>query len=491
MKRIFILFFISALVISTSAQSTITWSMGMDVAPNTYSNMHPRIVMDGTGNPMLVWGRMTDEAVFFSKLTGTAFSTPVKLNPSWLTVATASWMGPDLAAKGDTVYVVVKRTPESSDTNHTYILRSFNGGSTFSVPVQIEHIADSFSRFPTVSIDDSGNPVVAFMKFDDMFMNARWAVTRSLDYGNSFSPDTKASGWSGVTSTVCDCCPGSLVLDGSTSAMIYRDNLSNIRDMWVGISSNGSNSFDNGCSVDNTNWMINTCPSSGPDGVIIGDTLYSVFMSAGSGNTRSYLSKSSISNVGVNSVTNLTGNIPGLSQQNYPRIDKYGKAIAIVWKQSVSGNAQVPILFTRNVDSLPFAYDTITLTNATNADVAVGNGKVFVVWEDDNSGTVKYRSGTFSPDTVTAPLRIATSLTAQNISAYPNPTSGKWNITGFSSDKPTNVTLYDAIGNTIQTYSHNNTRSSISIGDNSLSSGCYILKVSSPTESQIFRLIKD
>src|SRR5438552_2371774 len=86
---------ISAVILR--AQSGVTWQMAMNVAANSYSNLHPRVVLDGSGNPMLIWGRASDESVFFSKWNGTAFTMPVKLNPSWLTVATASWMGPDIA----------------------------------------------------------------------------------------------------------------------------------------------------------------------------------------------------------------------------------------------------------------------------------------------------------------------------------------------------------------------------------------------------------
>ena len=134
------------------AQSGITWGMmAMDIANNTHDNMQPHIAVDGSGNPLVIWGRMNDESVFFSRWNGTAFTAPVKLNPSWLTVATASWMGPAIAAKGDTVYVVVRQTPESTDTSkHIYIIRSFDGGVSFSAPIQVENIADSVSRFPAV-----------------------------------------------------------------------------------------------------------------------------------------------------------------------------------------------------------------------------------------------------------------------------------------------------------------------------------------------------
>lgn len=396
--KYYLLIIFSCINFFVSAQSGITWGMmGMDIANSSHSNMHPRITLDAARNPLVIWGRMSEEAVLFSRWNGTAFTAPVALNMGGMTVATASWMGPDIASKGDTVYVVWRQTPESMDTSkHIFIVRSFDGGISFSAPVRVDNIGDSVSRFPTVSVDATGNPVVAFMKFNMAFGASRWVVAKSTDYGNSFSIDTKASGWDGSTD-VCDCCPGALVLSGNTSAMLYRNNNNNIRDIWTGISTSSSTSFSSGFNVDNHNWNLNSCPSSGPDGVIIGDTLYSVFMNGANVNYRTYLSKSSLSGGAVNSVSNLTGAITGLTQQNYPRIATDGNAMAIVWKQTVSGVAQLPILFTNNIaNGFAAMYDTVDLNNITNADVAISNGKIFVVWQDDNSGTVKYRTGTYT-----------------------------------------------------------------------------------------------
>ncbi|MBS1538354.1 MAG: hypothetical protein JST20_11480 [Bacteroidetes bacterium] len=111
MRKLIVIMLLSVSV-SAFAQGSISWEAGMNISNNSFSNMHPRVSIDGSGNPMVIWGRMSDQSVFFSKLNGTSFTAPVKLNPPSLTVATASWMGPDIASKGDTVYVVVKQTPK-------------------------------------------------------------------------------------------------------------------------------------------------------------------------------------------------------------------------------------------------------------------------------------------------------------------------------------------------------------------------------------------
>lgn len=469
----------------SKAQNKIIWGMGMNIATNSFSNMHPRMALDGAGNPVVVWGKMGEEAVYFSRWTGTAFNT-IKLNPSWLKVATASWMGPDIASKGDTVYVVVKRTPETSDTNHIYIITSFNGGVSFAPPVRVDYIKDSMSRFPTVTVDAKGNPIVAFMKFNSSFLKSRWVVTKSNDYGRTFSTDIKASGYSGSNAEVCDCCPGALVSSGNISTMLYRDNLGNLRDIWTGVSNNNNTTFNSGFAADNTKWMIGVCPSSGPDGVIIGDSLYSVFLSGGTGNYRTYLSRSSISSGKINSVSRLTGNITNLSQQNYPRIAAYGKAMAIVWKQTITATSQLPILFTNDIaKGFPATYDTVDLADITNADLAVSNGNIFVIWQDDKSGTVKYRKGTYTP-AVTGAIK---EFKESAFTIFPNPAFSSITLQSGDDLKNAQIKIVNLLGESFLTKTVNNLNNTM-LDISALASGVYFIQIYSQSKHYIQKFIK-
>ena len=421
--RYFLLILFSVLFQLCTAQTGITWNSAIDLAPSSSGNNHPRITTDANGNPLVVWSHAN--RAMFSRWNGTAFTTPVLVNPPGIDVAGASWMGPDIASHGDTVYIVFKQVPENADTCHIFCTRSFNGGLTFDNPVQVDNIADSLSRFPTITTDESGNPVIGFMKFNAAFLESRWVVTRSSDYGLSFTVDTKASGWSSPTSVICDCCPGAVVSSGNTVAMLYRDNNSDVRDIWTGISTDGGNSFYGGMNIDQNSWVINACPATGPDGVIIGDTLYSTFMSGAGGNSLVYRSATSLSGMTGSQSIELTGNFSGLSQQNYPRIASDGTALAIVWKQRVNGADQCILRFSQEAGTFATAgIDTVDLDNVTNADVALGGGKIFVVWEDDASGTIRFRSGNYSSTT-----DIINTQVENEISIYPNPTASRISIT--------------------------------------------------------------
>jgi hypothetical protein len=155
--------------------------------------------------------------------------------------------------------------------------------------------------------------------------------------------------------------------------------------------------------------------------------------------------------------------------QNYPRMSRYGNAMAIVWRQSVNSTEQLPIYFTNNIaNGFPMMYDTVDLNYITNADVAVGNGKIFVVWEDDQSGTVKYRRGTYVTTTGVA------ENTASSFSIYPNPAKDMLTIDGMKDAQ--SIRLINSLGAVVKEIaSANEARMTIDIKD--LAKGSYLVEV--------------
>ena len=470
------------------SQNQITWGTTSDIsASSAFGNDFPRIVMDGSGNPMVSWSDDTD--MFFSRWMGTGFSAPIKINPMGITTAGAGWMGPDIASKGDTLYAVYKATPETDISSHVWCVSSFDGGLTFNSPVQVDNILDSVSRFPTVTVDNTGNPIVGFMKSDPNMANPRWVVTKSTDMGASFSNDVLASGWSSMTSEVCNCCPSKIVSNGNVVAMPYRDNNSNIRDTWVGVSQDGGMTFLSGMPVDQQNWNIMACPSSGPDAVIIGDTLYTTFMSGASGTALVSYNKSAMSAMSGSVNIPLDQSPVSLASQNFPRIDYNKGAMAFVWKQFSNGIQELAIQFTENIANGINPNQEIVDTDNVNAvDVALFKGKVWVVWDDDASGTVKYRNGTY----ITSNLGYEINSIASNIIANPNPTNDKWNISGDWKGQEMNLELINVFGEVVYTHKYENLEASkeIVIPCTNFKQGIYFLNIVSGTGRKVIKLEK-
>lgn len=222
------------------------------------------------------------------------------------------------------------------------------------------------------------------------------------------------------------------------------------------------------------------CPSTGPDGVVIGDSLYTVFTNGDSGTMRTYISRSNYSFASVGNIDLLTGNIPGLSSQNYPRIDKYGTAMAVAWTQTVGSTDELPLLFTSNyLSGLPSQYDTISTGNIANTDVALSNGTVFVVWQDDNSGTVRYRKGTFVPAN-----NSVNEISSSTLSVYPNPVTDILRLK-LSSPAPFTVEIVNNLGETVIT--------SVNLSDidlSGVSKGIYFLRLAQEEKVFVEKIVR-
>src|SRR6187551_2269342 len=132
MKTKLTLLLISSLFTTELFSQTLTWSNEIIVANgNTYGYTRPRIAVT-TGNiPVVMWGGgMGNEPLYVARWNGTGFNMPATVTPNGVDPAVMTWLGPDLAANGNTAYVVFKREPEM--TSNIYIVKSVDGGITWS-----------------------------------------------------------------------------------------------------------------------------------------------------------------------------------------------------------------------------------------------------------------------------------------------------------------------------------------------------------------------
>ncbi len=415
MKHIFCLLALSFSITTVMAQLNINWTDPIDVAPSTFGNDYPRVVLGENNMPLITWGG--SNKVYFSKLTPSGFTEALQLNNNSTNAYVASWTGPDLASRNDTIYACFMHKEWGKKS---YLIRSFNSGDSFSEPVLIENYPDSTSRFPTVAIDQAGNPIVGIMKMGTNEENPHFVVRKSFDHGNSFTAESNVGGWSGAESEACDCCPASIKVTDDKVAVFYRDNLHNIRDIYATVSSDYGTTFAQGFAVDDNQWKVFSCPSSGPDGVIIGDTLYTVFFSK----SYCYLSKSSISDGSLVSISTL-GESPESGTQNFPRIDNYNNKVAISWRANSQGT-KIFLAYTEDItNGSPFIQDTIYSSSCSSADIALGENGLHVVVEDIADRSVKYLNGTF----VTTPT---SSISNVVVMIYPNPASDYITVEGYN-----------------------------------------------------------
>lgn len=441
---ILIVLFIPA---SLFAQQGIVWGNEITVADGAvYGNIRPRLSLDADGDPIVLFGKGGAGELFVSKLTGGTFATPVQVSPAGLDTYLANWTGPDIAASGDTVIVVFKAQPVGS--GNIYSVRSTDGGATFSDTIRVDDYDAGQTWMPALDIDENGNPHVTYMTFAPTGGDERIAVCHSTDAGMSYAPQQT------ITTTVpgiaCDCCPPEYVVKGNYQLALFRNNETNIRDVWGTLSDDNGATFPSSANLDELAWNISSCPSTGPHGVIINDSVYVVSASRATGDYRVYVSAAGLSGgLSLNSVTMMTPPTSLSSDmQNFPRVSGENDTIVMIWEERELANTDImaAVTTTANVGALTSFKARVNIDQdgfQGKPDVMYKSGVVHAVFQDLESGNVIYRSGTVGDVTGTE------ELWNNQVSFFPNPSENEVYISGIDGSDPKKVTVLNSLGQTI------------------------------------------
>ncbi len=397
--KLVILVFIFAIKFNISAQPAISWGPEIKVADGLlYSNIRPRVCVSADGNPLVLFGKGTEGYLFVSKGNGSTFETPISILPPNLQTYLSYWTGPDFASAGDTIIAAFKALP--FETGKIYIVRSVDGGLTFSDTVRVDSHETGRVWFPAIDMDINGNTLLTYMAHEGTDINPHYIYSKSIDGGLTYSPEIDIDG--SVPGEACDCCPAEVVIKGNEEVILYRNNDADIRDIYAIYSSDGGLSFPTYENVDQMNWNINYCPSTGPDGVFVPNGLVTTFASKGSGYNRCYVSNNSTSG-GISFVENLMltppTNING--KQIYPRIANEGNTLVVAWAEAETSNNEVFCAISTDgtltqLNDTKHQVNLITTGSQTNPDLVVKGNEIHLVYQDYNSGAVIYRKGTLS-----------------------------------------------------------------------------------------------
>ena len=403
----------------------IDWEDELIVAPNDFGNVRPRIVLTNNNQPLVLFGK-SSLGLYVSKLENNVFSQPILIHPSDVSVYMSNWTSGDIASNGDTVVVVFKSNPLES--GRIYSVSSFDGGNSFTDTVRADTHSDGVAWLPCIEMDNEGNPILAYMAHDPVWLNPKYVYSKSFDAGESYSNEIDIT--SGIGEEACDCCPAELVSSNGKEVLLFRNVEQSIRDIHAVYSSDNGNSFQHYINTEDLNWVVNSCPSTAPDGIFVNDRLFSVSASRASGKLRVYLSESltndSIIRISTDSIfppDNFNGS------QNYPRISAFGDTVAVVWQESNPSNFDVFLSLTVNGNTQELLNQKILVNMDVsgaqlNPDVVISDGYVHVVFQDNNGGVVKYRKGKISS--------LGINYSDASIRIYPNPADEFIQIDGLN-----------------------------------------------------------
>jgi hypothetical protein len=413
------------------AQEVLSWNSEVQIANGTtYGYLRPRIVLTANDIPLVVFSDGSSQQVYAARWNGASFATPVSLLPQGMTAHTLTWTGPEVAAKGDTVVVVFKANP--MDMGNVYAVRSTDGGISFSDTIRVDNYDAGVAWLPSVEIDELGNPSVIYMAHDSLWEHPRYVVSHSTNTGLSYQPAMEIS--SMIPDEACDCCPADYVIKGNREIMLYRNNENNVRDIYGVYSTDFGATYNSFLQLNQLNWVVTSCPSSGPQGIFRDTDLISVSMSRASGKTRVYITQTdAATTLGTTSDVMMTppSNVNG--SQNYPRISGNQDTLVVVWQESNPSNPDIYAAFTTTGNINDFLTTKMVVNqdvngSQTNPDVLVKNGKVHVVFQDAITGSAIYKTGNFG----TLAL-LDQDLTV--IQVYPNPTTSSFVVEGIEHGK--------------------------------------------------------
>jgi hypothetical protein len=440
--RLFLIVIISQ-TWNLDAQPAIYWEPEIIVANgSSYGNTRPRIALTAGNNPIVIWGKGSTSELFTARWNGSAFDIPVGILPLNVESYLSSWTGPDIDAKGDTVVVVFKAMP--LEGGHILTVRSTDGGITWSDTIRADsHNNGGVVWLPSLAMDENANPSVIYMAHDPAWSLPRYVVSHSSDQGMTFQNEMNIA--TNIPEEACDCCPAEYVIQGNQHALLFRNNESNIRDIFAVYSNDDGVSYSSFENVDQLNWNITSCPSTGPDGIFNNGNLLSVYASRASGSYRVYVSETATNpTLNYSSSTMMSPPTNANGVQNYPRIDGQNDTIVMVWQESETSNYEIFASFTTtgNVNELLNSKNMVNVLTTgaqTNPDILYADGQIHVLYQDSPTGSVVYRRGTIS----------ALGLNEDELSEgsfYPNPT-----LTGtFVLDTPSaTFELYDLYGNLV------------------------------------------
>ncbi|MEO9534239.1 MAG: T9SS type A sorting domain-containing protein [Crocinitomicaceae bacterium] len=471
----------AVLVCFTFCLSFLSFSQSFDqTTPISVStgegNYHPQVEVLNDGNPAVIWTDFSQKDLYFAKYDGiSAFEPSIQLNPPGFNVQSYNWSGPDFWMEGDNVYVIFRS--EGYNTGHIYLVKSTDNGDTFSDTVRVDQLATGFGQYPDVAVLND-TVWVTFMDHNDSGLDPQYVVARSTDGGLTFEQEVAAGSlWN---AEACDCCQPEIVVDESKVVVFFRNNDNNTRDIKAVVSYDRGVTFTDMFSVDNHNWYITSCPSTGPDARFLSENkVLATYKTTVSNIAEIYVNQYDIAADASDALVQITATGAANQQLNYPQLDAKNGVMGIVWEGS--GQSIDVFINTSSSGAAGLNPDNaFNLTDASGAqnkpDIAVGDGLFHVVYAD--GGNVKYTQ-------LTALLSFEEIENELDCNVYPNPATDEINFE-FDPAFTENGTLkiYNALGQAV--LQREITKgAAININTQLLESGVYHYSVESNSGSSV------
>jgi len=297
----------------------------------------PELVATDDGNLHLVWVRElgSNKNVMYSKSTddGMTFSEPIQINQNSNSIVAYIQAGPKIKIRGNELLIIYM--DHRTGLTNIYMNYSLDNGLTWSEDILVSD-QSYLQAYPDFEVSPDGTINLVYYSYNqnNSFNSVRYSTAQSGSF--NFSPSI-AVGITTDSQEPCDCCQPDLeISDNGDLYLAYRNNVNDIRDTYITIKPNGSNSFNQPIQASFHNDYNNHCPSSGPSMEIENNMIalsYRVSDAA-----TSYIDYSDIAIVSFNNALSISS--PEASP-NFSDIILNDEYIHIGWMDYGTGNPDV------------------------------------------------------------------------------------------------------------------------------------------------------
>ncbi len=474
MKTLSVLLFSFFLSTVSVCQFILTPPVSVTNEDDSYGFRSPKVISYGENNDqvMVFWSRTgSEQAMFISTLTNGEFSTasPVPIGNQQPNLWSGN-LGPGIASFGNHIYITFEVYGSA-----VYCVHSGDGGISWEEPVAA--FTPSIGRFatiPNIAVDNLGSVYIAYVNTNSAEEDAHYGLVKSNNEGLEFSDEILVN--ENVQSNeVCECCNGNIEIGANNEVYVgFRNNNNNMRDCWIVKSSDLGSTFDEVYDVDNTNWVLNGCPSNGPDFTVTDGEVATVFFTgANNFDNDVYFTVLDSASGDVSAAQSVRLANEESIGQNSARIASNAQGeVMVVFQESFQFGQNIGFSLAQNSYEIGLASHVLndSTGNQRQPDVmAIGN--VFhVVYEDFSSGTVFYHTVNSDPNSV---------LEEENSKflVYPNPSGSFIQLKG--AEKVFNYKIFSSQGKSMleKAVTKSGNDGALTIDISTLNSGIYYLSV--------------
>ena len=250
---------------NSNNQTSLVFAGEVQLFQESANQKYPELVSTDDGTLHLVWFRElgSNKNIMYSKSIddGMTFSDPIQINQNSNSIVAYAQSGPQIKVRGNELLTIYM--DHRSGLTNIYMNYSLDNGLTWSEDILLSD-QSYLQAYTDFEVAPDGTIHLVYYSYNQnySFNSVRYSMAQSGSL--IFSPSI-AVGITTDSQEPCDCCQPDLeISDNGDIYLAYRNNINDIRDTYIAIKPNGSNSFNQPIRASFHNDYNNHCPSSGP-----------------------------------------------------------------------------------------------------------------------------------------------------------------------------------------------------------------------------------